>query len=528
MIRRVGVPVCLVGLAWVLSSVAQDSKAPPKPVDPVAETTPVSPLDAVVEAELADRKRQDQTVAKLREPSDAHFSDNSLKDVAAFLANESKVRIRLEVVDFAHVELPITMSLTRQPLSHVLHRAMQSSELAWTVHRGDIVITTINRLSQMLETRVYNVGGLQQLSANRVIIPRQPAAPPSGGFFSPGFASSPSVPEDSIISLIEEAIDSPWRNRDGEGGTISRLGNQLVIRQTYHAHEQIARLLQGLKAALERKPGAPALWVIAPDDAQRWHRVQKGLRRELDLNFVEISLDEFASFLAEQTKLEIFVDHAALKAEKVADNVVLNLANGRYVVQEGMRQALDAYHLAAVVDDGAVRITTAQAAGQIQQTVIYDVADLNRTAGENDNLMATVTESTSGPWMVTDGSGGTLSEFPGGLFVIRQTDAVHKQITLLLHELRQAQKDAPQEAAQRLPNDIETRFVKAKSKDEAEALERLILSFVAPNTWDVSGGRGLLRTAEDRLIIQQTKTVHDQIDQFLREYQQAKPIGTAK
>ena len=111
--------------------------------------------------------------------------------------------------------------------------------------------------------------------------------------------------------------------------------------------------------------------------------------------------------------------------------------------------------------------------------------------------------------------------------MIRQSDSVHTQITLLLHELRQAKQESLKDNPKPAPNDFEKRFYKTKSKDEAEALERLILTFVSPNTWDVSGGKGLLRTAEDRLIIQQTKAVHDQIDNFLRDYQQAKPIGQA-
>ncbi len=58
-------------------------------------------------------------------------------------------------------------------------------------------------------------------------------------------------------------------------------------------------------------------------------------------------------------------------------------------------------------------------------------------------------------------------------------------------------------------------------------LERLLMTFVAPATWDSSGGPGVLRTAGDRLVIRQANAVHDQIDRFLREYQQAAPIGQA-
>ncbi|HLQ46959.1 MAG TPA: hypothetical protein VK137_19605, partial [Planctomycetaceae bacterium] len=72
---------------------------------------------------------------------------------------------------------------------------------------------------------------------------------------------------------------------------------------------------------------------------------------------------------------------------------------------------------------------------------------------------------------------------------------------------------------------FETRFYKAGSKAEAESLERLLQEFVAPNTWDVSGGRGVLRSAEDRLIVRQTPAVNEQIEQFFREYQLAKPVG---
>lgn len=108
-----------------------------------------------------------------------------------------------------------------------------------------------------------------------------------------------------------------------------------------------------------------------------------------------------------------------------------------------------------------------------------------------------------------------------------------------------------------------TCFHRTQSKTEAESLERILLTFVAPETRDViripnenrarktsevfktsevladatsqlflemriSGGKRLLRITEVRLIIRQTKSVRGQIDQFLCEYQQAKPIGQSR
>lgn len=531
MIRRIGVSVGLLGLVLVLVGVAQDSKAPTKLTEPKAEAATVSPIDAAVEAELADRQRQEQAVQWLRKVSEVQFIDAPLNDVVTFLVDAHNIRIRLDPTALdANPRLGdvrITILVSGQPLSHVLRRVTQSTpelELVWTVHRGDLVITTAEQQKRMLETRVYRVGRLPQLIATRTIAPRQPAERPVRG----GAGGPVVTPEDAIVTLLEEEIDAPWRNRDGEGGTISRLGDQLVIRQTFHAQEQIARLLRAVETALARPPGSPSLLVMSSDEAQRWQRVQKALRRELDLKLVETPLDDVAKMLAEQTEMEVFVDRVAMKAAKIVDDPTLNLPDGRYVARDAMQQSLGRHHLSAVIDDGAIRITTAQAAGEIRQTVVYDVADLLRSEDDVQSLQTTVIESTNGPWQSQDGTGGTLTDFPGGLFVVRHTEAIHTQIALLLHELRQAKKDAPQEAARPLLNDFETRFYKAKTKDEAEALERLILSFVAPSTWDVSGGKGLLRVAEDRIIIQQTKTVHNDIDQFLREYQQAKPIGSAK
>ncbi|TXT21916.1 MAG: Uncharacterized protein FD138_3929, partial [Planctomycetota bacterium] len=312
-------------------------------------------------------------------------------------------------------------------------------------------------------------------------------------------------------------------NSDGEGGTQSLFGELLVVRQTFQAHEQITRLLRAVEAALAREPGSPSLLVMSPEDAPRWLTAQKALRRELKLKLSDTPLDDVVKMLREQTEVDVFIDHAAFNEVKISESIALNLPDGQYPAHKAMQLALEPHQLAAVLDDGAIRITTAAQATRFLQAVVYDVTDLLRSEDDIATLISTLQENTSGPWRDIAGEGGTLSQFPVGLFVIRQSDAVHSQIALLLHELRQAKKELPKEAAKPLPSDLETKFHKAKSKDEAEALERLILTFVAPNSWDVSGGRGLLRTAEDRLIIQQTKAIHDQIDQFLREYQQAKP-----
>ena len=520
-----------VWLALLATCPAQESKAPAKPAI-VKEVNAAADTESV-EAELSNRRWLEEAQALLKKPTDIEFHELPLDEAVKFLAEFHNARIRIDRsgVVAKLSQTPITVSAVGQPLSHVLNRIMQSPELAWTVSRGDIVITTVKALP--LETRVYRIGRLLQLTSKRSPLkPRVPAV----GFDATGFNHNSSGPPSAfevdhgaeVTQLLIDAIDARWMENEGEGGSRSLFGELLVIRQTYQAHEQIALLLRAVEAALARELGSPALLVMSPEGAPRWLAAQKGLRRELKLRLSETPIDDVVKMLREQTEVDVFFDHAALKAAMVSEDISLNLPDGQYPAHKAMQLALEPHQLVAVLDDGAIRITTAALATKILQTVVYDVADLLRSEDDLGTLINTLQESTSGLWREVAGEGGTITHFPVGLFVIRQSDSVHSQIALLLHELRQAKKEVPKEAAKPLPSDLETKFHKAKSKDEAEALERLILTFVAPNSWDVSGGRGLLRTAEDRLIIQQTKAIHEQIDQFLREYQQAKPITPGK
>ena len=328
-----------------------------------------------------------------------------------------------------------------------------------------------------------------------------------------------------LTRFIEESTSVAWINTSGEGGQLSAFGDQLIVRQTYRGHEEIARLLRFTELALSRAPGSPPLLVMSPEEVTQLARLQKTLRKEIDLRLVQTPLSDAIPLLRDRLGEEVYFEQSEATKQLNLGSLELTLAEGRYTAREALRQLLLPHNLAAVIDDGAIRITTTDQARLQHLTVIYDIADLLRTNEDIDALNASIRDNTTGPWMDTDGEGGTISSFLGGLLVIRQAERSHTEIALLLQELRQARKDTVKEDAAPKANELDTRFHKAKSKDEAESLERLILTFVSPATWDVSGGRGVLRTAEDRLIIQQTKAVHEQIDRFLREYQQAKPIG---
>ncbi|MBC7819824.1 MAG: hypothetical protein IAG10_23315 [Planctomycetaceae bacterium] len=533
MIRRLGLSILLVSLMVSLGSVAQESKVPTQPAEPKPETAAVSPIEESIAAELADRVRRDEAAAWLSKPTQVSFTDIPLGDAAKFLSDFHNARIRLDAAAngerLSFPDASVTLVTEKQPLSHVLNRLTQSAEAVWTIHRGDILITSPAREQELLETRVYRVGRLLRLSAARAVLPAstspsQRSSAGGFGFSGRGFPSERTI-DDLLTQFITESTSIPWQMTSGEGGTLSLLGDQLIVRQTYRGHEEVARLLRFAEVALTRAPGSPPLMLMSPEEATQLARLQKALRREIDLRLAQTLLVDVVPLLRDHLGEDVYIEHSEVTRPLNLGNKELTLAEGRYVAREALRQMLSPHNLTAVIDDGAICITPTERAQLRHLTVIYDVADLLRTSDDRDALQTSIQESTTGPWQELGGEGGTISNVLGGLLVIRQNEHVHTEIALLLQELRQARKDTAKEASAPKTTDFETRFHKAKTKDEAEALERLILTFVAPTTWDVSGGRGVLRTAEDRLIIQQTKAVHDQIDQFLREYQQAKPLG---
>ena len=87
MMRRFGLSVLCVWLTLLAVNMAQESKPPAKPAEMKADAATGSLIEAIVDAELADRKRQDQAIAWLRVPSEVQFVEAPLADVATFLSD---------------------------------------------------------------------------------------------------------------------------------------------------------------------------------------------------------------------------------------------------------------------------------------------------------------------------------------------------------------------------------------------------------------------------------------------------------
>lgn len=251
--------------------------------------------------------------------------------------------------------------------------------------------------------------------------------------------------------------------------------------------------------------------------------MQRLLETEIEVNFTEAPLTDVTKWMSDKLDEEVAIDIEALTEEGIRTDSPVTF-QGRFAAGIALSQILEPLQLAHQFRHGTVYVSTIHRSKERLQTVVYDVADFLQVGHSMQGLMHFIEDSTAGPWLNSDGEGGTQTEFSGGLLVIRQIASVHDEIASLLGGLRKTLR-ATAQSPRTKESEFQTRFHQARSKAEAVAIERLLRTFVAPATWNSSGGSGVIGTADDRIVIRQTKSVHEQIDRFLREYQQATPVG---
>ena len=487
------------------------------------------PLDEIFRAREEARKGEAEALDKLRERYSVEIKHKPLTETLQQFAEMTKLSFRLESAALEEegisTDTSVTLETIRpQRMIDLLPRVLQPLQLTWRLEGRDVVVTTGAKAKLHLELRSYPIGRLLRLAAQRENrFPVFPVVPIVG---IPSFRdrTAAELAEFLVDFSLLSVIDGPWNTHNGEGGNAKAVQETLLVHQNFHSHREIASLLHAIEMALARPPGSPPLKAFeSDDDTATMVRLQRMLGKEVEVAFTETPLFDVATYLSDFFEEGIVVDVQALTEEGIAPDSAVTFT-GHLPFRAAMHCMLRPLGLAVDLRNGAAFITTHAKFKEHHQIVVYDVADFLKAGFAPSELIRLVEETNSGRW--TNSDGGKTTQTPGGLLLIRQNAEVQTEIALLLHDLRQSMReDARQPIPARIA-DLETRFHRAKSKREAEALDQLIQTFVAPKSWDVSGGRGQLRTAEDRLIIRQTKAIHEQIERFLREYQQANPIGT--
>jgi len=209
---------------------------------------------------------------------------------------------------------------------------------------------------------------------------------------------------------------------------------------------------------------SPAVMERESKRKNSWEEINAKLNMPVTVKLDKVPLREGATQVVTQIGVPFNIDLISMEEAGIAidDPVSLDLPN--VSAATALRRMLDGRDLTTFIDGEVLVLTTREKAEEFLTTHVYSVSDLAVTTDGGDvmrgveSLMTTIQQTTDGPWLDTDGTGGTMSpHFHGGVvaLAIRQTDEIHREIESLLYQLRQARSPAAQRALENAPgNDV--------------------------------------------------------------------------
>ena len=185
------------------------------------------------------RTGEEAILQALEEKTQLDFVETPLTDVIAFFEDAHQVEIEIDQRALGDVGIgtdsPITKTLKGVTFRSALNLLLRDLDLAWTIKDEVLLITTHEAAEQMLLTRIYDVADLVT-------------------FHTPGGQAGQDF--DSLIEAIRSNVEPQNWDAVGGPGAITPLeyrgAKVVVVRQTFQIHEQIRRLLKGLRAVADQ------------------------------------------------------------------------------------------------------------------------------------------------------------------------------------------------------------------------------------------------------------------------------------
>ncbi len=445
----------------------------------------------------------------LAKPATVTFKEASLKDVAAWLQTELKTGVLLDrpaLNDEGRlVSDPVTDELNNEPVYLLLDR-LRSLQLGWYLEAGLIHITTQAKADEIMATVSYNLGDL----------------------FDVGYEPT------SILTAIQEGTSGQWDLVDGVGGDLVLLGDVLFARQTHHVHREVS----GLLAAL-RKHGRRTF----TNDPPQHEPLRAKLDQPITVDFQETPFSTVISELERLSGAKFRIDDSGLKEEGIRRRTPITLRLTEQKLRTVLQVLLSQHLLSAVLEHGALTVTSQAHADEIMKTAVFDVRDLCQDESESTSLQQAIESQTSAVWEMREGTGGTLIFARPGVMVVRQSERTLDDVLRLLENYRLALKlSKPRPLRSIDPQEILVRYYRLPTAMATE-LERILPELVKPETWKSAEhpeAPGRLRKVTSRpgpsvkaaagsssatpngpllehsvLIIEQSRAVHKEIGELL-------------
>lgn len=339
-------------------------------------------------------------------------------------------------------------------LRHTLNSILHPWGLGWRVSGNIVVVSTITRLGEIVQTRTYPVRDL--------VKPRNPG-----------------VSHERLIQVLQSGTSANWEYTGGIGGTIRAVKDSFVVQHTPQIHLEITQLL----TAIERlRPGGTV--VLAPDSHAN---LAAKLKQRIDVDFQSIPLKSAVRFLTAQQGIPVHIDKFALADEAISDEEPVTLKSRGRELNFVLRWLLTDLGLTTICADGRVLVTTITKANEPLQTVLYDVTDLVHTPRQYLDLVTAITDSTNGYWFDKEGPQGALESLKHGVFMVRQPQSTQREIQEMLADLRKhARANSSQQEFESAEPEIRTYSL---ALETARDFANMIPEIIAPSSWQVSDGK---------------------------------------
>lgn len=284
-------------------------------------------------------------------------------------------------------------------LGSVIHLACESVGLNWRVEKGRLLVTTKMADSEKMTVREY------------------PLVAFGGGI-------DPQVLAEDLTALTS----GPWMDVDGDGGAITGITpRSLTIRQSSVVHQQLQTLFDQISAANGR--------ARAPSVQERADQlILRKLQTPSQFSAESEELPQLLDQLLKQNGVPYWIDTIALADEGIEWTKLSSAVEAKKMPTAARLDAIANEHkLSWSVGSEVVQITSAAKADEQLTTRVYNVRRLIGPNRPSDAIVAQMLNNAElGPWVDTDGDGGTAVAV-GHLLLVRHNAKTLAKITKLLN-----------------------------------------------------------------------------------------------
>jgi hypothetical protein len=262
---------------------------------PAAVPVLPSGLDHPLSSDIVQRSKVEARIVEaLSQPVDFNIEPQALKDAIDFIAARYQIPIMIDQkgLEDAKVDMSseVRGSVPGIAMSDLLDLLLGqlSAPLGYDIQHGVLMISTIDKINEHLETIVYDCRDLvsvASLEATGMADPKQadlgsqgPVTAAIGPAQTPAKNGSSKKASDQVARrppFIQMVISATGTDVWDEGASISELGGLLIVRQNPRVHERIKRLLASIR--LMRKEGAFASLHDHSDLEAKKHAADQGV-----------------------------------------------------------------------------------------------------------------------------------------------------------------------------------------------------------------------------------------------------------